>query len=262
MSEAAKDQLHDLSGHFPLIHLADGYELQTYFLVVSLALCACVVFLVRRAESRGLTRNIALDLAMILMVFGMLGARLFHVFFEEPRYYLADPMRVFELWRGGFVWYGGALVGAVASVTYARYKMLPLGTWLDLFAPVAALGYALGRVACFLTGCCYGSVCTLSSGYKFRHPTQLYAIAWELGSLWILLWLEKRRAAGDRWLKPSGRIFAAWLVMHGCGRIVMEAFRADPRGPEPLGLSLATWISMLLIVATLAISSTRSKRTP
>jgi phosphatidylglycerol:prolipoprotein diacylglycerol transferase len=271
MNDSVKDQVLDVSGHFPLLHLADGYELQTYFLVVSLALCVCVLFLVRRTEARGLTRNLALDISMILMIFGMLGARLFHVAFEEPRYYLEEPMRVFQLWRGGFVWYGGALLGALASVLYVRHKKLPLGTWLDLFAPVAALGYALGRVACFLTGCCFGSVCVLGSGLRFRHPTQLYAILWELAALWLLLILERARGRVmpalkiplsiwqpfNRWLKPSGRLFALWLVLHGLGRILMEAFRADPRGPEPLGFSIATWISMLLILSTLALTWSR-----
>lgn len=249
----AGSNVFDLSGHFPLLHFSDQYELQTYFIVVSLALCICVLFLVRRAERRGLDRNTALDLSLALMGFGMLGARLFHVLFEEPSYYAADPWRILEFWRGGFVWYGGALLGAAASLIYLRVRHLPMGIWLDLFAPVAALGYALGRIACFLTGCCYGSVCVLSSGFKFRHPTQLYAVISELLTLWFLLWIERRSKS------PPGRLFSLWLILHGCGRIFMEAFRVDPRGPEPLGLSLATWLSGILIAFALGFEIWRAK---
>ena len=151
---------------------------------------------------------------------------------------------------GGFVWYGGAIVGGIVSMLFVRFKKWPLGPWLDLFAPIIALGYAIGRFACFLTGCCYGAVCVLADGTGFRHPTQLYATAWEAVALAILLWLEKQKLRN--W--PSGRIFSTWLIMHSIGRIVMESFRDDPRGPTPLGLSLATWISLGLITATLALT--------
>lgn len=233
----------DLAGHFPLLHLGADLEIPTYFIVISLAICICMLWLVRRAEARGLGRNRALDIALVCMLSGFLGARFFHVAFEEPRYYWEDLSRVLEFWRGGFVWYGGALVGGTAAVTFVRWKKISIAAWLDVFAPICALGYALGRVACLLTGCCFGSVCVLPSGFSFRHPTQAYAIIWEVGVLASLLWLERRRT-----FRKPGRLFAVWLALHALGRIMMEAFRADPRGPDLLGLSQATWISLLLLV--------------
>lgn len=233
-------KVHDLSGHFPILSFGEDLEIQTYFIVISLVLCLCVLWTVRRTSRLGLGRNAALDIFLVVMIFGFLGARLFHVIFEEPKYYLESPFRIFEIWRGGFVWYGGVILGAFAGVATVRYKKLPLRTWLDFFAPIAALGYGLGRIACFLAGCCYGAVCVLSDGSKIRHPTQLYAVAWELAVVVALLRLENRS------LRP-GSVFAAWVVLHSIGRVIMEHFRADPRGPEPLGLSLATWISGILI---------------
>lgn len=248
----------DWGGHFPLLRLgATGIEFPTYFIVISLALCFCTLWAARRAEARGLSRNRALDIGLILLLFGFLGARLFHVFFEEPHSYWKEPSRALEIWRGGFVWYGGALVGAAAALTYVRWKRISAGAWLDVFAPVCALGYALGRVACLLTGCCYGAICVLPGGSAFRHPTQLYAILWELGALAILLRLERRRT-----LRKPGRLFVVWLGLHAIGRLVMEAFRADPRGVEIFGLSQATWISLalLVIVAVFLIRDFRKAR--
>jgi phosphatidylglycerol:prolipoprotein diacylglycerol transferase len=257
--------VHDFSGFFPLIRLGGGIELPTYFIVVSLALCVCVLWLVRRVDKRGLDRVRALDIALVLMGFGFFGARLFHVFFEEPAYYWTEPTRILEIWKGGFVWYGGALFGAIAAIFYVRRRKMEVGVWLDTFAPVAALGYALGRVACLITGCCYGDVCVLASGFSFRHPTQAYAIVWELCTLGVLLWVEhlRRGRSASVWLRADGRLFALWLLLHSAGRILMETFRADPRGPEPLGLSIATWISLALIIICLFwwinVSRTRQK---
>jgi phosphatidylglycerol---prolipoprotein diacylglyceryl transferase len=247
------NHVHNLSGFFPKIPLGEGSYIPTYFVIISFAFCVCLYWLVKRAEARALSRNTALDLSLLVMGFGFLGARLFHVFFEAPSVYAAEPLRVFEFWSGGFVWYGGAIVAAAAGSLYVRRRSLRLGVWLDLFAPVAALGYALGRMACVLAGCCYGSVCTLATGLSFRYPTQIFSVAWELGVLALLVWLEKKRKTRGTplWLQADGRIFAVWLTLHALGRIAMEIFRDDPRGPMPFDFSLATWISLLLLAGLL-----------
>ena len=243
----------NFSGLLPVIPLGAGLEIPTYFLIVSLAFCACLLWLVRRSEARGLSRNSALDLSLVVMIAGFLGARLLHIFFEEPAYYREAPARALEVWRGGFVWYGGALLGCGAGVLFARRRKMDVALWLDVFAPVLALGYALGRFACFLAGCCYGDICRLSS-VSFRYPTQVFAILWELGALALIVRAEKNRRAGrgSYLLRPSGRLFALWVFLHALGRVIMEAFRGDPRGPEIAGLSLATWISFLLLGAVAA----------
>lgn len=254
----------DLGGHFPTLHLGEGLDFPTYFIVISLALCVCAIWLVRRTESRGLERNRALDLSLIVLFAGFAGSRAFHVLLEEPHYYWDDVSRVVEIWRGGFVWYGGALTGATAALAYLRWRRFAIGVWLDIFAPICALGYALGRVACLLTGCCYGAVCVLADGSSFRHPTQAYAMIWELGVLFLLLRLERWCDAGRiarTWREP-GRLFLVWLGLHSIGRIIMESFRADPRGPNLLGLSQATWISlvMIMIVSIVFARDSRKRR--
>lgn len=247
--------MHNWSGFWPVIRVSESILFPTYFLISSLAFCICLVWLVRRAEARRLQRNTALDLSLFVMVAGFVGARAFHILFEEPRYYWESPARVWEFWRGGFVWYGGALAAAAAALIFIKRKRLELGTWLDLLAPVGALGYAIGRIACWSTGCCFGDVCTLPSGFSFRYPTQLFAVFWELSVVVLLLWLERLRLAPrvPMWLRTSGRIFIVWMLAHSIGRVIMESFRGDPRGPALLGLSISTWISLGLIVASLVL---------
>jgi phosphatidylglycerol:prolipoprotein diacylglycerol transferase len=245
--------IHPLSGFLPAIHLF-GVAIPVYFLVSAIAFIAALFLLVARADRAGLSRNSALDVALVLMISGFVGSRLFHVFFEEPAYYWEHPWRIFDIWSGGFVWYGGALLGAVCSVLFLRWKRESLGRWLDLFAPVGALGYAIGRMACVLTGCCYGRVFTWG-GEMYRHPTQSYAVLWELGALATLLLIEKRGR-----LRRPGQLFWLWLSLHAVGRIAMESFRDDPRGPALAGLSISTWISVALLASALAVGFVRRPR--
>jgi phosphatidylglycerol:prolipoprotein diacylglycerol transferase len=228
-------------------------------LVISLVYCACIYWLYSRAKKRSQTHdvNLVLDLCLIIMVSGFIGARATHIFYENFGHYKTNWLDIFKLWQGGFVFYGGFLTALIASISYLRYKKQNFYLWADFFTPVLALGYAFGRLGCFFAGCCYGRVCTGSScdwpwmmhfqtaplSESLRHPTQLYATAWELCVLGILLFVEPKINR-----KPVGLLFLLWLVMHGLGRIVMEAFRDDPRGPLLFGYSLGTALSFILIL--------------
>lgn len=232
------------SGFYPWIEFGD-FRIQSYFVVISLVCCALAFYIPRRAQALGLDVTRALDLYIGILISGFLGSRLTHVVWEEPAYYLEEPQRVFDIMAGGFVWYGGALAAMAfmfwrLRIDRARFE------WLDFFAPITELGYAGGRVACFLTGCCYGAVCDwpLIVPHPFHFPTQAMAVLIGLGVALYLMRRQKRLAMGSK----SGAIFFLWLVLHGLGRVLTEAFRADPRGPAWGPVSLAVVISFALVV--------------
>src|ERR1700736_2332838 len=129
---------------------------------------------------------------------GLVGARLYHVL-ESPRELIADPSVLIS--RFGFAWFGGFLGGFVALVFLARHYGIPVLEFMDLCSPAAAVGYAIGRIGCLLSGDGdYGVPTTLPWGMSFPngvvpttervHPTPLYefliwlaigAILWRLG---------------------------------------------------------------------------------
>lgn len=234
---------------FPTISISPSLSIPTYYLILSLTVCVGLLWIARRAQQRGLSRKVALDLSLIIMVSGFVGARLFHVFYESFPYYQEDYLRILYFWNGGFVFYGGALLAALCSVVYLFFvaRAQP-EDYLDLFAPVMSLSYVLGRMACLFAGCCYGKTCELPWAIAGRHPTQAYASVWELGVLLILLGIESMaRPLRPRWLQNSGSLFFLWMVLHGLGRLLMESFRDDFRGPT-MGLSISSWISVLIVV--------------
>jgi phosphatidylglycerol:prolipoprotein diacylglycerol transferase len=233
---------------YPFVHLPGGYEIPIYYLVLSLDVCLLLVWLRRRTLSLGLDLKIAWDTALVAMIAAFVGARLFHVVYENPEIYRENPWAIFYFWNGGFVFYGGALMTALCGWLFLYRQQAQVSAYFDLFTPVCSLGYAIGRWACFLAGCCYGKTCHLPWAVEGRHPTQLYASFWEFGVLLILLGLEKKNH------KP-GKIFFLWLILHAAGRILMETYRDDFRGAAPL-FSISTWISLVLIAAG-AIGLTR-----
>lgn len=241
------------SGFLPWIEIG-SVRIQSYFIVISLVLSGIAFWVPRRAKDLDYSPRRALDLYIVAMISGLLGSRLFHILWEEPGYYLKNPLLVFDILSGGFVWYGGAIGGFLGIFLMLRRDRPPsLKVWLDLFAPIAAVGYAAGRVACLLTGCCFGSLCHFptwthshsSSPIAFHFPTQAFAIVWELMAAFLLFKAENQRWKNGR--RP-GQIFSLWIVMHGAGRILMEIFRADPRGPSLFGFTVSMAVSLILIL--------------
>lgn len=249
---------------FPTITVSPQLSIPTYYLILSLTICLCLIWVAARAEKFELSRKTTLDLGLIIMGSGFIGGRLFHVFYENFPYYQEDLTRIFYFWNGGFVFYGGAVLAALASVIYLYYVARDqFEKYLDLFAPVLSFAYALGRVACLFAGCCYGATCTLPWALSGRHPTQAYASLWELGVLFLLLGTEATaKEKRPTWLRKSGSIFYLWMILHGMGRLLMEAFRADFRGPQ-LGLSVSSWISVMVIgLGLFLISRKPADRSP
>jgi Prolipoprotein diacylglyceryltransferase len=183
------------------------------------------------------------------MVTGFLGGRLFHVFFEQWDYYAKDLSLILHFWDGGFVFFGGAILSASAAWIFLFFtdKKHTLD-YFDLFAPIMALAYGLGRIGCLMAGCCYGKACDLPWAINHRHPTQLYATLWELAAMLILLGIagiDRKNRKPAVFQKP-GAVFFLWMIFHGFGRLLMETFRDDFRGPV-WGITISSWISVALI---------------
>jgi len=182
---------------------------------------------------------------------GLVGARLYHVL-ESPRELLADPSLLIS--RFGFAWFGGFLGGFVALLFLARRFGIPALEFMDLCSPAAAVGYAIGRIGCLLSGDGdYGVPTSLPWGMSFPngvvpttervHPTPLYELfIWLV--IAVILWrIGKKAAIGAR---PKGEIFCAYLILTGVARFLIEFIRINPR--SFFGLSNAQTASLVSMV--------------
>jgi phosphatidylglycerol---prolipoprotein diacylglyceryl transferase len=258
---------------YPFISFGNGYYIPTYILTISLTYSCLLFWVYWRAEKLQMSTTLVLDYALVIMVGGFLGGRLMHVFYENWSYYQLFPIEIVKVWQGGFVFYGGMIGSLAASAAYARLSKTNLWVWTDFFAPALAIGYAFGRIGCFLNGCCFGELCDLPWAIEFgqpglptgpRHPTQLYATLWELLLTLPLVTLLPSKL--PHLFKKHGQIFGVYLISHGIGRLLMEGFRDDFRGSEILGLSVSSWLSLLAVAfgacLFLRLSPTRQTSAP
>ena len=182
---------------------------------------------------------------------GLVGARLYHVL-ESPRELLANPSLLIS--RFGFAWFGGFLGGFVALLFLARRFGIPALEFMDLCSPAAAVGYAIGRIGCLLSGDGdYGVPTALPWGMSFPngvvpttervHPTPLYEFFIWLVIAVILWQMGKKAVIGAR---PKGEIFCAYLILTGVARFLIEFIRINPR--SFFGLSNAQTASLVSMV--------------
>jgi len=215
-------------------------------------------YFVLRADilRRGLKAD-AQNIVTICALFGIAGAKLYHVF-ESPSDLFANPLgEIFS--RSGFAWFGGLIGVLLALYLLARRYKLSYLAMLDVCAPAAALGYAVGRIGCLTSGDGdYGTPTSLPWGMSFPnglvpttqrvHPTPIYeAIAATL----IFWYLWRQGAKSLRGPRPIGEVAALYLIWMGVERFLVEFIRINPR--SFFGLSNAQGASLASIVAGIAI---------
>jgi phosphatidylglycerol:prolipoprotein diacylglycerol transferase len=184
---------------------------------------------------------------------GLVGARLYHVL-ESPGEFFADPWpQLFS--RFGFAWFGGFLGGLIALIILARYLKFPLLGFLDVCSPAAAVGYAIGRIGCLLSGDGdYGRPTSLPWGMSFPHgvvpttdrvhPTPVYEFFIWLAIAAVLWHIGKKTLQKP---KAKGEIFGNYLILTGLARFLIEFIRINPR--SFFGLSNAQAASAVSILA-------------
>lgn len=215
-----------------------------YYPMIGLAFACMEVLAVWRAGEVGLSRRKIALVCLASLLAGILGARIGYVALRWG-YYQLHPELIHRLDLGGMVFYTGYALGMAGIAGAIRAFRLPFWKTVDLIIPPGAFAEAVGRIGCFLTGCCAGHRTIFVWGVDFgdglrRHPTQLYESAGIFVLFFLLKGMERRNP-------PPGKILFTMFVYYGTLRFLLEFIREDAR-PGPLGFSIAQWISVGLIV--------------
>ena len=163
----------------------------------------------------------------------IIGGRLGFVLFYEPGYYLAHPLEIVAVWKGGMASHGGFIGVAIALLIALRHRtrneVLRIA---DIVVVPVAIGLALGRIGNFINQELYGTVTTFPWGIVIpgeeglRHPTQIYAVIKDL-SIAVLCFLHLVRTGGTSSVLRPGRTFALFLMLYGFLRFLVEELRVQ-----------------------------------
>lgn len=193
------------------------------------------------------------DLSCLGLLGGIAGARLFFIILHWD-FFVTEPRYILALWQGGLVWYGGLAGSLLATWIYARFHKVRLLPLLDLFAPVLALAHAVGRVGCFLNGCCYGEITKAWYGVRLAgEPYPLVPVQLIEAIGLVFLYIALRAIQRPNILRRyPGRVFGCYLLGYAVLRFILERYRGDHL-PIWEGLTLQQIISVGLLATGLVM---------
>jgi len=252
---------------YPFVLHLGPVELTGYGLMMMVAFLMAGWAIQLDLRQRGLDEDYAADIIIAGVIGGLVGAKLWYVLLTR------DPDALFR--RGGFVWYGGFLGAVAAILSNGRRRHVPARFTMEICAAPLSLGYALGRVGCFLVNDDYGIPSSVPWAMKFPigllltpvmnlramvvrlpagtdpmqvvavHPTEIYQT---VAMFLIFWWLWRRRDHGH----ATGWLFACYLLAGGLERFLVEFVRAkDDRLLGSFTLAQATSVMLMIAGAVL-----------
>lgn len=233
----------------------------------------------REARRRGQNKEMVWDGLLWVLIGGIIGARLWHIFTPQPSMLVPDPttgelvnpyfiggvpqiLDILSIWNGGLGIPGAVIGGLLALYLFTRSQKLKFALWADIVAPALALGQAIGRWGNFVNQEVYGAPTDLPwairidplyrlpeyANVEYYHPLFLYESLWNLANMFLLLWLARRFVARLK----SGDLFLIYIVNYGIGRFLLEFLRLDSAQLAGVNAN-QTFMAIVAICAALAL---------
>lgn len=248
-------------------------KIHWYGLLMVIAIFAGILLVTKLAQKYGINKEEVHDIAFNLVIFSLIGARIYAVLLF-PKYYFQNPLEIVQVWKGGLAIHGAVFGGITALYFYCKKKKKNFWMWADFIVPALALGQAIGRWGNYFNQELFGKPTSLPWGipieefnrppgfenFDYFHPTFLYESILNLIVFLVLIGLHYFRIKNKELrsksiepktynLKPS-TITLLYLILYSVIRIIMEQFRIDET-PVWFGMRLPVLMSILLIIGAL-----------
>jgi len=211
----------------PILFTLGPFEVSSYATMICLGAFLAIWLAIREIDRKALRRGPYLTVSLIGFSAGIIGARAMNciVFFDL---YRENPWKVLAVWEGGLAMYGGVFLAFLLGYAYVLYRRMSFWEVADTLLPPWTVLLVMGRLGCFLNGCCYGKPTTvpwgihlhesaLKTGYFFvnTHPTQLYSVAAAL-AIFLVMWRAR--------LHPRfpGQTALIGLILYPIARFIIE----------------------------------------
>lgn len=258
------------------IHLGPLY-LRFYGMIIVLGILAGAALIERLAKARGMQAQFLWDSLVWIMLSGVAGARLWHIFTPPPssiavglttQFYLTHPLDALAVWNGGLGIPGAVIGGGLAMYVLARRRGESFLAWADVIAPGLALGQAIGRWANFVNQELYGAPTDLPwaisippekrlagfEQYSTYHPLFLYEALWSLATVFFLLWVGRKYQGRLK----TGDIFLVYLVTYPMIRFLLDFLRLD--ASMVAGINANQMLMLVVGVVAVVLLAARHRR--
>ena len=258
-------------------------ELRAYGVMIALGVVAAVWMSRRRWAARGGDPEQISRVALWAVPAGLIGARLYHVITDWPKFQDEGWLDAFAIWKGGLGIPGGMTAGILVGLWMVRRQRMHRGETLAAVVPALPLAQAIGRFGNWFNQELFGSPTDLPWGLEIDqahrpaqyldvetfHPTFLYEAVWNLLLCGLLVIIDRKRlrrgastlVTDPRRVSRPGSLLAVYVCGYGLGRLWIEAVRIDPASLI-LGVRVNIWMSLVLIVASALYLLLTGRRTP
>lgn len=261
--------------------LVEGQEVRIYYygILITLGVIAATLLASWEAKRRNFNQNYVWDALFWVVIAGIIGARIWHIFTPPPsmveqgittKYYLTHPLDAINIRSGGLGIPGAVIGGAIALWIYCVKKNISFLTWADIIVPGVALAQAIGRWGNYFNQEVYGLPTNLPwkiyidplhrvSGYEtqeYFHPLFLYESIWNLLNMGLLLFIGRRY---EKWLKP-GDILYFYVISYALVRFGLEFIRIDSAIVGGINFNQTFMIILAAIMGVLVFWNHRPQR--
>ena len=231
-----------------------GIDIMWYGILIATGMVLAVLIALREAKRLGISEDDILNLAMIAIPCGLIGARAYYVIFNWS-YYAGDISEILNFRGGGLAIHGGLIGGILAGLIYAKVKNINFFKLADCVVLGIPLAQAIGRWGNFLNKEAHGGPTDLPWGIMVDgikvHPTFLYESIWDLGVFLFLFIFRKKQ-------KYQGQILVDYIILYSIGRFFIEGLRTDSLMLGPL--RMAQVISLACIILGVILNYILSRR--
>jgi phosphatidylglycerol:prolipoprotein diacylglycerol transferase len=208
----------------PVILELGFFKIYSWGLMVAIAFFIGIVIAAKEAERKNIKKSKIYDIATYIIIGAIIGSRAGHIIFNPEA--IQTFLDFFKIWQGGMSFHGGFIGALLFSVFYIKKNKMNFWKITDVIAPSIPLAQAIGRIGCFLRGCCYGIPTTLPWGIEYlnevRHPTQIYS---SIALLGIFFFLSKQKNKK----RFDGSLFLTYIAIYSVFRFFIEFIRAEPK---------------------------------
>jgi len=239
----------------PILFEVGSITIYSYGCFIALGAILGLIYMTRQGKEQfGTTYDQSNSLFIYIVVAAYAGGKVFF-FFENPTYYAQHMGKLFS--GNGFVFFGSLLFAIPTMLWFFKRNSIPTLPMLDVMAIVTCIVHGLGRIGCFMSGCCHGKptdsflsviftnpVCQAEPLNTPLHPTQLYESAFIFTLMAFLLWYKNRK-------KFDGQLFLIYLIAYSTGRSFLEILRGD----EERGFLIENVLSHSQFISLIVIST-------